>query len=495
MCFALVAVTYYAFHKALPFSHRFTVSAMVDNSVNVRSGDPVRIAGIDVGSVTSVQGAGEATRITFALNQNGLPIHRNSTVAIRDRLFLEGSYYLALDPGTPNAPVIRNGGTIPTSQTSSPVQFFQVLSTFDVAARADLSTLVGALSHGLGAGAGQPLSDSGAGGLRSTLPQLKPALSDVAVVSRALRGTRPGDIHRMLGSSSEVTGTLAASSRQLAGLVTGLNLTSRALVSSDGALARSIAGLDRTLQVAPPALTAVDRALPPTLRLARTLNPSLKVAPPLVSGLSSAVGELAAVLAPMQRGHLLTSLRATFQQFPTVLTELANAFPITQQVTECLRTHLTPILEEKVPDGNLSTGRPVWQDFVHFLPGVGAASASFDANGPYTRTLAAAGNNTLTSGDQSGSGGLLGGLLGKLVGTEPPGGQQLLGARPVWAGDLTSPDFRPDVPCTSQPVPSLQARTATVRMRSIHTAVPPSRTRTQLLAVTERRARREAGNR
>ncbi|MDQ6834838.1 MAG: MlaD family protein [Actinomycetota bacterium] len=480
---ALVAVTFYAFNQALPFGHSFTVSATVANSVNVRAGDPVRIAGIDVGAVSGVAPAGQSTRITFTLDPEGLPIHRNATLAIRDRLFLEGSYYLALDPGTPRAPILADGGSIPQSQTTSPVQFFEVLSTFDVAARANLKTLVAALAHGFGRSSGQPLSSSGAAGLRSTAPALKPALADTAVVSRALRGTHPGDVERLLSSASQVTGTLGASSPQLARLVTSLNVSARALVASDGALGRSISGLDRTLTVAPPALGAVDRSLPGVDALARVLDPSLRVAPPLVTGLSAAVAQLSSVLAPVQRGHLLLALRTTFRTLPTVLTQLGRAFPITKQVSDCLRTHVTPLLKQTIPDGSLSSGRPVWQDFVHFLPGVGGASANFDANGPYTRVLAAAGNNTLSGG---GSGGLLGGLLGGLVSTAPPGGGSLLGARPAWVGDMTSADFRPEVPCATQAVPSLTARTAAVAMHTTRSPWAPRLTRAQVVAASRR---------
>src|SRR5205085_2480 len=83
---------------------------------------------------------------------------------IRDRLFLEGGYYLELDPGTPPAPDLHDGDTIPMSQTSTPVQFYQVLSTFDVAARASLRQLLDTLNQGFSPQPGQPLSDSGAAG-------------------------------------------------------------------------------------------------------------------------------------------------------------------------------------------------------------------------------------------------------------------------------------------------------------------------------------------
>jgi hypothetical protein len=92
----------------------------------------------------------------------------------------------------------------------------------------------------------------------------------------------------------------------------------------------------------------------------------------------------------------------------------------------------------------------VWQDFDHFLGGVAGASASFDADGPYTRFLAGAGTNTLS--------GTFGGQ--QLVATAPAGGTELQGARPQWVGTLTPAAFRPDVPCTTQKLPSLASATA-----------------------------------
>ena len=115
---ALLAITFYAFNRGVPFVHHFTLNALLTNSVNVRGGDPVRIGGIDVGRVVGVTPAGSGSRIELTLAPSALPIHRDATIRIRDRLFLEGSYYLALDPGTPSAPAIRDGATIPLTRTS-----------------------------------------------------------------------------------------------------------------------------------------------------------------------------------------------------------------------------------------------------------------------------------------------------------------------------------------------------------------------------------------
>lgn len=450
---AVVAVTYYAFNQGLPFGHSFTLTADVRNSYNVRGGDPVRINGVDVGEVQGVSAAGRTSRITFTLNQSALPIHRDATLRIRDRLFLEGSYYLQLDPGTPQAPAVADGATIPLTRTSGPVQLYQLLSQFTAPTRQSLVGTVEGLAQGFGAPAGGSESQSGAAGVKQLAPQLAPLFRDTAIVTRALRGTEPSDLGRLLRSTHSVTATLAANSGRLVALVGALDRTSTALASSDGALSSSVVGLDRTLIAVPPALRAVDGALPAVDRLARALDPTLLKAPPILGRLTGIVNRLAGVLAPAQRASLLTALKATFQQLPNILTELAQAFPIGHQVTSCFVTHIIPILVQQVPDGSLSTGNSVLQDFMHFLPGLAGASASFDGNGPYTRFLAGAGTDTLT------------GSFGRLVSTAPPGGGSIQGVRPRWIGDLQPRDFRPDAPCATQKLPSLAAATAASDLR------------------------------
>ncbi|HZU60844.1 MAG TPA: hypothetical protein VE983_07740, partial [Solirubrobacteraceae bacterium] len=331
---------------------------------------------------------------------------------------------------------------------------YQVLSLFSQPVR---QSLVGSLNQ-FDRGFAEPnrsLAQTGTGAIKQAASQFAPLLRDTAQINQALRGTAPGDLPRLLNSTASVTGTLAGSTRQLTSLVSALNTTVGALVSSDGALAKSVSGLDQTLAAAPPALHAVDAALPAARQLAIALDPSLVVAPPILDHLTATVGRLAAVLAPAERGPLLTSLDATFRQLPAILTQLAQAFPIGKQVTDCLTTHVLPILKSRVPDGSLSTKHTVLEDFIHFLPGLAGASGSFDGDGPYTRFVAGVGTNSLT-----GSAGQ------QLVATAPPGGQAVQGARPRWFGDLQPGDFRPDARCAAQKVPSLASATAPPDLRS-----------------------------
>jgi virulence factor Mce-like protein len=459
-------VTYYAFHQGLPFVHRFTLYALTNNSVNVRQDSPVRIAGIEVGSVTGVSpGPGETSKIAFTVNSSGEPIHTDATLRIRDRLFLEGGYYLDLNPGSASAPVVHDGFEIPLSNTQTVVQFYKVLSTFDRAARQSLDNILNTFNTGFGPKPGAAESDSGAGALKTAIPQFTPVLKDTAYITRALRGTQFGDVERLLAGFADVSGTLAGSSGQLEDLVTGLNSASSALASADGALAQSVSGLDHVLSIAPASLSAVDHSLPPLAQLGQALDPALKIAPPILDDLTGAVRELATIVAPAERTALLKSVKATFEQFPTLLADLGKAFPITKQVTDCLNSHITPILTSIVPDGSLTTHRPVWQDFVHFLPGVAGASGDFDANGPYTRVLVGAGASSLSA---------LATLpgIGQLFGSAPPGGGTLGGTSPTWVGTLTPSVFRPDVPCSSDPVPSLAAPAAAADFRTVHTSTP-----------------------
>ena len=338
------AVTAYAFNEGLPFIHHFTLTAMVRNSLNVRGGDPVRINGVDVGQVEGVSADGLESKIQFTLDQSALPIHRDATLRIRDRLFLEGSYYLELDPGSPEAPALRDGSTLPVSHTSGPVQLYQVLSLFTSPVRQSLVGTINGFDQGFGSPPGGSEAESGAAGFKAAAPQLGPLFSDTALITRALRGSAPLDLPRLLRSGASVTGALAANSRQLVGLVGNLDTTARALVSSDGGLAHTVNGVDQTLRAIPSPLHAVDSALPAVNGLARALDPSLVLAPPILDHLTTIVRQLTAALGPTQRGPLLTSLRATFQELPSILTQLASAFPIGQQLTDCLNTHVLPVL-------------------------------------------------------------------------------------------------------------------------------------------------------
>ena len=114
---------YLAFTKHVPFtSHGYEVKATFSNSANIATNSPVRIAGVDVGKVISTSRDGDNTTVTFTVDGSGQPIRDDAFAAIRPRIFLEGNFFLELDPGSPSAPEMDSGGTIPVSRTSGQVE-------------------------------------------------------------------------------------------------------------------------------------------------------------------------------------------------------------------------------------------------------------------------------------------------------------------------------------------------------------------------------------
>lgn len=438
---AIAAVSYYAFNNGPPFVHGFRIHALMRDSNAVRVLSPVRIAGINVGKVTSVEpGPGATTKVNMELDDRALPVHRDATLRVRPRLFVEGGYYVALSPGSPGSPVMSDGDTIPLPQTRSAVQLFQLLSTFQRPTRTSLRNVLHTSA--------QALAHGGAKGLQRAARPLAPALRDVAIVADASLGEHPHDLSGLLAGTSRVTTALAAHETALAGLVANLDTTATALSSGDGALGAGLVELGRVLRAAPPALTAVDHALPSLSRFARTLDPGLVVAPPLLRGIITAVEDFGSLVAPAERTRVVAATRAALVSFPQLLIRLSRLVATVKPITDCVTSHVVPVLSQEVPDGALSTGRPAWQDLAHLLPGIASAAQDFDGNGYALRYQAGAGPQALSAGSLAGA--------GMLTGAQPTG-SPLAGARPVWTGRLQPSAFQPAAPCSAQPVPSLRA--------------------------------------
>jgi phospholipid/cholesterol/gamma-HCH transport system substrate-binding protein len=157
LAIALLAVLgYFGFTKANPFSSPYKLNAAFATASNLKPNSPVRIAGVEVGKVKKVEAVSgtHGARIEMEIQDRGLPIHRDAQLKVRPRIFLEGNFFVDLRPGSPSAPVLHDGATIPVSQTAGPVQFGDLLSTLQSDTRADLQSFLREFASGLrGAGA------------------------------------------------------------------------------------------------------------------------------------------------------------------------------------------------------------------------------------------------------------------------------------------------------------------------------------------------------
>jgi hypothetical protein len=248
-------------------------------------------------------------------------------------------------------------------------------------------------------------------------------------------------------SSARITRALASRDDDLGELVMSVSRTTAALAADDAALAGSVRELDGVLRSAPAALSALDRALPPTERLAAELRPGLRVAPPVLDGASDLLVQVDALVRRPELPALVSAARPLLAVLPPFERDLQALFGRVGPVMNCLADRAIPVLNASLDDGALSTGQPIWQEFAHAVVGLAGASQNFDRNGQAVRFLVGVGQDVVSTGAVPGAEALVG------RSDEP-----IIGSRPLWLGPGTRLPFRPDLPCSEQQPPDLGAR-------------------------------------
>jgi phospholipid/cholesterol/gamma-HCH transport system substrate-binding protein len=420
------------------FDSPYEVKAVFSGAPEVHSRTPVRIAGVEVGHVGKVErGPGNAATVTMELDHGARPIHSDATAKIRTRLFLEGNFFVDIHPGTPSAPDLPDGGTVPLSHTAVPVQLDEILADFTSPTRESVKVVVQEL--------GSSLDKGGAQSLRRSLPRLRPAFAGLAIVSEALRGTEEDDLAGAIHETQKVTRAIDSRERALPDLVTGLNRTARGLAVRRQQVEASLPELDGMLREARPALAAFRRLDPTAHAFVRELRPGIRAAAPtlrLALPFLTEADRLVPLLPPLSR-----AADPSLASLARLQPGLTRVLKLVTPVTECLRRNAIPTLKTPIDDPPHTTGDPVYLDLVHSLPGQASAAQNFDGNGTAIRYHAGFGGESFT--------------LGPLPGTTEPitgtSSEPIIGSRPQLPDK--QPPFRSDVACDTQQRPDLRART------------------------------------
>jgi phospholipid/cholesterol/gamma-HCH transport system substrate-binding protein len=427
---ALVVIglfAYFGFSKANPFANPYEFKAVFNDVNNLKPRSPVRIAGVEVGKVTKIEPVSEgkgAAEVTMQVEETGLPIKRDAELKIRPRIFLEGNFFVDVEPGSPSAEELEKDEVIPVTQTAAPVQFGDLLTALQRDTRSDLQTFLREYSKGL--------SDGGAEGFNQAIDYWEPAYRNSSLANDATLGQDADrDLQRVLKGQQKTFAALVRDERSLKDLVTNFNTTAAAFAREDAALAASIPALRDTLRVGHPALASLNDALPSLRAFAQDALPGVRTSDETLDASIPFMTQARLLMSERELRGLARTLRRTI---PAVVAFNRTSVPFLRQsraLSACTNNVLVPFMDLEIPnpeegrEGN-NSGQKVRFQLQRGFPGLSGESRLSDGNNQWFHGGAVAPGPRVRPGP-------------------PPDG-----------GNMPMP-HRPDVPCEEQELPNLHA--------------------------------------
>ena len=207
-----------------PPGQDYSITAAFTDSNGVSRGADVVIAGHTVGQVTSVAVSGSRSVVSMRVSPHYAPLHQLSSARIRYSTLL-AQKYIEITPVAGGAE-IPSGGSIRSDNTVSPVDFDQFLSALDPQTRARLQTLI-QQSGGALQGQQETIND--------LLSQLN-GLSQESVAPLSTFHQHNADLDRIVANLGIVSDRLSQSHQQLGDLVGSMSDVTGTLASNDKAL-------------------------------------------------------------------------------------------------------------------------------------------------------------------------------------------------------------------------------------------------------------------
>src|SRR5918999_2569939 len=357
----------------------YTVTAEFLNGGQLVPGNPVRVAGADVGTGEDLRISenGEAL-VRFTVDEDYAPLRRGTRAMIK-QTSLSGiaNRYVDLHLGPADGAEIEDGGRLSTNETETAVEIDQFFSIFDPKTRQALKDTVKG-SADLLRGRGQEINRS--------VKYLNPALSTGTRLFRELSRDEPL-LERFLIDSGRFVNALAKRRDDVRGLVSNANTTFRALGNQQAALAESIELLPPFMRRANTtfvnlrnALDDVDPLVDVSLPAVRRLGPFLDDARAFAADAEPTVRDLSLTI--RRRGDA-NDLIELMQSFPA----LSRAALDPRRVNGAVRPGAFPEAEEALTDSSETFAllRPYTPDLVGWFEDFSGTGA-YDAAGGFSRS-------------------------------------------------------------------------------------------------------------
>ena len=351
-CFGATLFVWKSFGGPVPLAakgYRFHV--LFAQATNLQQNADVRISGVPVGKVVQVTPRGEITDAQIQLKSKFAPIPSDAHAILRFKTLL-GETFVELSPGTPTAPKLREGGSLPTTNVEPTQQLDQVLSAFDAPTRQSLKRFLLNLSASL-KGRGTDLN--------AALGSAGPAVDDLSQITNIL-DREQASVESLIRDGGITLRGLGRRQADLQGLISEGDRVFSATASRDR-------GLTRTVRALPPFLAQLRGTLSAAEGTATDLAPTLHVlrpvAPLLRPGLSAA-------------SRLAPQLRAAFVELRPVIAAARTGLPAATRVVNAARPLvdiLYPAGKELVPVVDLLDVYK--REIVTQLANLGAATQSY----------------------------------------------------------------------------------------------------------------------
>jgi virulence factor Mce-like protein len=452
----ILVLCYFGFTKDNPAVSHFQFKAVFPTANSLSVDSAVRIAGVNIGHVVGVEGQ-EGTNnavVTMEVKDSGLPIHKDATLKIRPRILLEGNFFVDVEPGTPGAPTISDGDTIPASQTSAPVQIDQLFTALQKDTRKSLQITLKELGAAFEdeptaeQDADQPVYTKGktaAQALNSAVTHGGPALRDAAIVQTALLGERRDDLTGLIRAVARIGEELGPRERQVEELLVNFNTTMAAFADESGSLEQAVAELGPTVRAAYEGLGELNDSLPAIREFSEALIPGVQQTQPTIDAVTPWIRQVKPFVSQSELGGLLDDLVPATASLALASSRGIPSIKSGDLLAKCARDVILPAGDRVMPDGNFSTGKPNYQEFWYAMVGLTGEGSSFDGNGHFVRAQAGGGVFPVTLKGAGVDGGTLyGNALGKPLGTKP-----------AWPSK--APAQKLDAACYKQPIPDFAA--------------------------------------
>ena len=460
----LAVASFYAFTKSVPWADPYTVKAVFPSAANIRPASPVRIAGVNVGKVTTIEHiaveptpsrsrrrrhdgrsggggrAGDRDRRDHGARGVGAPAARRRDDEAAPAPLPRGQPVRRPQAGhaeraggrrrphLPGGPDLHRGPDRPGLHHAPG----------DV--RSNLQILLDEF--------GKAFKEGGAEGFREIYKTSPGAFRYTSEVNEAFLGQEEHDLSELIVNLDSTVEALNQGD-DLQDLVTNLRTVLGSFAAESASLEEAIALLPEVLEEGEPALASLNASFPSLRAFAREALPGVRSTPATLDAATPLLQQVRGLVSEDELRGLTADLRPTIPRLAQLSKDTIPFLNQARALSSCFNEVVIPWSQ---PDHQRSrerrpTGR-IFEELGYGLVGLAGESRSNDANGPYIRVGAGSGANGVV---------IPGGLPPRAARTRsalaPP---PLVGAIPAIEDSAKTP-FRPDVPCETQEPPDLEA--------------------------------------